>query len=399
MKSDELLQGFARAFGAARPTHRVRAPGRVNLIGEHVDYNDLPVLPMALQLATHVLAAPREDATVRIANAQERYGPREFALAPTLEPSPAGDWVNYAKAAAQLLAREYGATRGADLFVASDLPPAAGLASSSALVVTFALALCATNGLAPDPLGFAERLAAAERFVGTHSGGMDQAIALAARAGHACRIEFAPLRVEALPVPASWRFVVAHSTVEAHKAAQAREHYNARRADCEKALAQLVASPELRAAPRSYRGLLEHFGAERLAWIAERNLSGQLLARARHQFSEFARVSRARRCLIAADLAGFGALLDESHASLRDDFDVSCAQLDALVEAARASGAVGARLTGAGFGGCIVALAQASDTERLLDGLRERFYARLPSREREFMLVAEPGAGAQVSVA
>lgn len=397
MTPDELHDGFARAFAAARPTHRVRAPGRVNLIGEHVDYNELPVLPMALQLAVHVLVAPRDDATVRLANAQPRYGPREFALAPTLEPSPAGDWVNYAKAAAQLVVRDYGATRGADLFVASDLPPAAGLASSSALVVALALALCAANALAPQPLEFAARLATAERFVGTNSGGMDQAIALNARAGHVCRIEFAPLRVETLPAPANWRFVVAHSGVEAHKAAGAREHYNARRADCESALAQLLSSAELRGAPRSYRGLLEHFGAERLAWIAERNLSGRSLARARHQFSEFARVARARRCLVAGDFEGFGAELDASHASLRDDFEVSCAQLDALAEAARASGAVGARLTGAGFGGCIVALVQASDAERLKSGLRERFYARGPSREHEFVLVAEPGAGAQVS--
>jgi len=399
MNANELLDGFARAYGAGRPTHRVRAPGRVNLIGEHVDYNDLPVLPMALQLAVHVLVAPRNDALVRLANAQERYGPREFALAPVLEPSPAGDWVNYAKAAAQLLAREYGATRGADLFVASDLPPAAGLASSSTLVVAFALALAAANALAPAPLELAERLAVAERFVGTNSGGMDQAIALCARAGHACRIEFAPLRVEALPVPASWRVVVAHSTVEAHKAAEAREHYNARRADCEDALAQLLASPELSGAPRSYRGLLDQFGAERLAWIAARQLEGLLLARARHQFSEFARVQRARRCLIAADLEGFGALLDASHASLCDDFEVSCARLDALAEAARASGAVGARLTGAGFGGCIVALAHAPDVERLLAGLQQRFYSQLPSRERELVFVAEPGAAAHVSVA
>jgi len=398
MNHDELLHGFARAFGPAKPTHRVRAPGRVNLIGEHVDYNELPVLPMALQLATHVLVAPREDATVRIANAQPRYEPSEFELAPTLAPSPAGAWVNYAKAAAQLLASNYGATRGADLFVASALPPAAGLASSSALVVAFALALCTANGLAPDALELAERLAAAERFVGTNSGGMDQAIALCARAGHACRIEFAPLRVEAASVPASWRFLVAHSGVEAHKAAEAREHYNARRADCENALTQLVASPELSGAPRSYRGLLEQFGAERLAWVAERCLDDQLRARARHQFSEYVRVARARRCLSSADLEGFGVLLDESHASLRDDFEVSCTQLDALVDAARASGAVGARLTGAGFGGCIVALAAARDVERVVTGLRERFYARRASREHEFVLVAEPSAGASVTM-
>ncbi len=391
-----LRAGFEQRFGALRTGALVHAPGRVNLIGEHVDYNDLPVLPMALQLRAAVVAQPRSDRRVRCASAQVRFGPREFELAPSIAPSPQGDWSNYVKAAAQALERDFGLSRGADLFVSSDIPTAAGLSSSSALVVACGLALAELNAIAPEPLDFAERMARAERYVGVEGGGMDQAICLLGREGHALKLDFAPLRAEALPCPTDWRFVVAHSLVEADKAGAAREAYNRRRAECAAALESLLASPELEGAPHSYRGLLEAHGAEKLAWVAERVLEGALLARARHQFSEYARVLRARTSLSCADAEGFAEALNESHASLRDDFRVSCAELDALVGVARRSGALGARLTGAGFGGCIVALARADALERLLVGLARHYASRSLEPSFEPVFVARPSPGAQV---
>lgn len=392
----ELRRGFEAVFGRSDHAFHVRAPGRVNLIGEHVDYNDLPVLPMALQFATHIAARARDDARVRLANAASRFGAREFELAPAIERSAQGDWSNYVKAAAQTLAQECGAARGADLFIDGELPAAAGLSSSSALVVAAGLALARANELVIEPLEFAERMARAERYVGTDSGGMDQAICMAGRAGHAVKLDFAPLRAEPLPCPSTWRFVVAHSQVEADKSGAAREHYNERRADCAQALEALLGAPEFADAPRSYRGLLERFGPERLAWSAARTLAGRPLARLRHQLSEFARVVRARQCLIAGDADGFGEILNESHASLRDDYEVSCPALDALVDAARSSGALGARLTGAGFGGCVVVLTRESRLERVLGGLEQRYYASRARADFQPLFVAQASDGASV---
>jgi galactokinase len=394
--ADEPRARFEALFGAA-PEFEVRAPGRVNLIGEHVDYNDLPVLPMALQCATRVLGRPRSDARVRLMNLDARFAPREFELGATIEPSAQGDWSNYAKAAAQLLACEEHVSTGVDLLVHGDIPPAAGLSSSSALVVATGLALAHASDLVFEPLRFADSMARAERYVGTNSGGMDQAICLAGRAGHAVLVEFAPLRAEPIPCPPAWRFLVAHSLVEADKSGAARQHYNSRRADCDLALASLLRSPELDEAPRTYRGLLERFGAERLTWIAQRTLGERPLARFRHQTSEFARVQRACKSLQTGDAEGFGAAMDASHESLRDDFEVSCPQLDALVEAARSSGALGARLTGAGFGGCIVALALERDVERVRAGLQRRFYANQAPPSFDPILAALASDGARIA--
>lgn len=391
---DALRSEFAAHFGAP-PALCVRAPGRVNLIGEHIDYNDLAVLPVAIQREVRVALRPRSDPRVRLANVDARFGEREFELSETIAPFAQGDWGNYPKAAAQLLVREFGATRGCDALVEGDVPPAAGLSSSSALTVACALGLAGANGRTPEPLAFAEALARAERYVGTNSGGMDQAACIAGRADHALRVEFHPLRVEPVPLPADWRFVIADSLVHADKSGAAREAYNARRAECAAALELLLAQPELAGAPRSYAGLLKTFGAERLGWIGARTLEGTLARRFRHVVSEAARVERARKALIAGDAQDFGALMDDSHASLAHDCEVSHPALDRLVELARLHGALGARLTGAGFGGCIVALVRERDAERLGAGLQHDFYSG-GSRSSEPWLIARACDGASV---
>jgi galactokinase len=389
---------LAAHFDGAAATLEVFAPGRVNLIGEHTDYNDLPVLPMALERGVRVRLRPRDDGRVRLANADARFGRREFELSAALEPGPQGDWGNYAMAAARILAAERGLARGFDACVSSDLPAAAGLSSSSALVVACGLALCAANHVAVDTLEMAELMARGERFVGTHSGGMDQAISLAARAGHALRIEFRPLRATPVAVPEGWQFVVAHSLVMADKSGSARQAYNERRAQCEDALRRITGQSELAGEPASYPALLARHGAEKLSWIAQRELAGDALRRFRHQISEATRVEQARAAMLAGDAARFGQLMDESHASLAEDYDVSHAELDALVERARAAGALGARLTGAGFGGCAVLLARPRAAPELVERLRGTFYASraLPRDVAEPLMIATPGAGARV---
>jgi galactokinase len=373
-----LERHFERAFGARGERWIARAPGRVNLIGEHVDYCDLPVMPMALQLGVSLLFRPRDDARVRLVNLEPAFAPREIELSAVIEPFPAGDWGNYAKAAGQALVRRLGPLRGFNGAVTSDLPAAAGLSSSAALVIACALATCAANGVSLEPLELAELLAEGERYVGTRGGGMDQAASLAGVEGCALHVRFVPLRVEALPLPPAWRFVVAHSGVRADKSGAAREAYNRRRAECEEAFRRVSAEPAAGEA-RNWVELVHGRSAEELVAAAGRVMEPRLFRRFRHVVTESERVGRARAALLAGDGRVFGEAMDASHASLRDDFEVSCPELDRVVQVARSAGAIGARLTGAGFGGCAVALCakeRAEDVVKALEGYEPVFVAR-----------------------
>src|ERR1051326_4078096 len=197
-----------RTFDAS-PARVARAPGRVNLIGEHIDYCGLPVFPMALSRGVRIAFERRANRGTRLVNADARFAPSFFTVDAELPPAPAGDWSNYARAAVQALARRFPDLRGVDALVQSDLPIAAGLSSSSALVVAMALAILHANGVTVAPLELMELLAQGERYVGTAGGGMDQAIILGAQAGCASRIDFNPLRLTPTAVPADWRFIVA----------------------------------------------------------------------------------------------------------------------------------------------------------------------------------------------
>jgi galactokinase len=394
----DLDATFTAAYAAPGPTLRARAPGRVNLIGEHVDYCGLPVLPMAIQLGITIAVRRRADRRARFANRDPRYPPRELALGADLPPLAAGDWGNYLQAAAQAVVQRYGDLAGIDAVVASDLPIAAGLSSSAALVVATALALLGANDVAFDRLELGELLAQGERYVGTAGGGMDQAISLGGRAGHAARIDFAPLRLTHVPIPDAWRFVIAGSLVHAEKSGAARREYNARTHATAEARA-LVARRLGLGEAASYPDLLAVRPVEELVDAAAK-LESVLRKRFRHVVREGARVHAAERALRGGDFAEFGSLMDASHASLRDDYEVSIPELDRLVEIARAAGAVGARLTGAGFGGCIVALADVGSVDAVLVALRERFYAARGRRDTtDALFVAEPSAGADAAAA
>ena len=397
-------------FGSGE-TWVVSAPGRVNLIGEHIDYHGLAVLPMALRRRIRVAFRPRADCRIRAVSAG--YGMREFEWTPELSPAPAGDWENYLRAAAQAVARKWGAGVGVDAAVISDLPAAAGLASSSALMVAFTLALLSANRRRATFEELMEALPEGEQFVGTRGGGMDHAASLASRQGCASLIEFDPVGLRAIRVPEDWGFLVAHCLKTAEKSGAAREAYNARRAAGTAALARLgltsfvaqalvpavsrlVSTPVPGRHTASMTGVGIGADAEGTnACATNVCLTSDERNAFEHVTSEARRVSSAVSAMERADAALFGRLLVESHASLRDGLQVSCPELDRLVEVAMQSGALGARLTGAGFGGCAVVFAAKRDMPAVRRGLAARFYSTAPVVDPDTQMIdAEPGPGA-----
>ena len=393
-----LTLRFVDEFGPPGPTLLVSAPGRVNLIGEHIDYAGLPVLPMAVQRKVRVLVRPRTDRTVRVANHDPSFPPRTFAITSDIDPFPVGDWGNYIKAAVQHVEQRYGPIGGFDALVESALPVAAGLSSSSALVIATGLTALAVSRRDAPALELAEGLALAEQYVGTRGGGMDQAISLGAREGAAAKIEFAPLHLTYVPVPHEWRFVVASSLVAAEKSGAVQEAYNNRRRNVESALAVLVGDTTRWPGIASYRDIVP-LPSDQIAAAISSISDETLRRRFRHVVREGARVLAAEQAMRRSDLEAFGELMCASHVSLRDDFEVSRAELNEMVDIAMEAGAAGARLTGAGFGGCIVALSDRGTAPDVVTALRKRYYASrsVPDDLDNLLFVTEPSGGASVS--
>jgi N-acetylgalactosamine kinase len=435
------LAASLRAESPGAAIFAVRAPGRVNLIGEHTDYSGLPVLPVAIDRATVIAAAARDDSQIILRNADAAYPPRNFHIETKIPPYPAGDWANYVKAAVQGVVDSFAESkkiRGATLIVDGRVPPAAGLSSSAALTVASALALMAVNGIEQDAMRTAQMVARSEWYVGTMAGGMDQAASMLGRRDHALFIQFDPLRATPVKMRSDAALVVADSLEVADKSGRVREEYNRRVVECALAArilgraygidrVRILGDVVKRSPGWSAAGLIATLASkapERIAGIAqaasildveEESLRSELLGagaarvtidetrpleilrRARHVLNETERVGRAVEALSAGRLEEMGALMNASHQSLRDDFDASTARLDAMVECARTGGALGARLTGAGFGGCIIALARSSDAARVQSVLRENYYARLggdsASRALCTVMHAGPGAG------
>ena len=391
-----LSQLFATEFGSVKDTHLVRAPGRVNLIGDHTDYNGLPAFPMAIQREIAILFRKTEDGHVRLRNINPRFEAREFQIEPTIAAYRQGDWGNYAKAAAQALARRFGMEKGFDAVVASDIPAAAGLSSSSALLVACALILVRINAISIDLLDLMELLAQGEHYVGTQGGGMDQAACLGGHESQALKIDFSPLRISLTPVPHDWCFVIAHSLAIADKSGKTRESYNARPLECREALRRFLSHPAAHRDVQTYSNLLSRIPIPALLSEAEQVLEQPYRGRFCHVVSEAERVEAARRAMLARDLAGFGSLMNESHSSLRDDLEVSCQELDHLVAACLEAGGCGARMTGAGFGGCAVTLCTADQSFALQEELKTSFYRTriLPAGMQDCLITARPAAGA-----
>jgi galactokinase len=379
--TNTLKSNFARRFGA---TPRVfSAPGRVNLIGEHTDYNDGFVLPMAIERRTFVAAAPRDDGRV-VTVSGTRSETFEFELA-TPGPTRRGIWGDYVEGTARALVKRGVAVRGANLWIESDVPFGAGLSASAALEISVGLALSSLASATPlDRVTLALSGQAAEHeYVGTLCGIMDQYIAALGVERHALLVDCRSLDARRVPLElGDAKLVVCDTTVKHELASSA---YNQRRAECEEAVRVLGAVVPQVTALRDVD--VETF--ERHAAL----LSETVRRRARHVVTENARTLRAAEALTAGDLAEFGRSMQASHASLRDDYEVSCAELDvAVAEALAQEGVLGARMTGGGFGGCAIALVRSDAVPALIERVTSALHARFGLRAQAFATGAADGA-------
>lgn len=371
---EKARNAFRRRFGH-EPALVARAPGRVNLLGEHVDYNEGWVLPVAIDRAAYVAASPRTDELATIVAADldtettidtRALEAKADASGRALEP-----WALYPAGVAAAL-RDRGLTvSGINALLHSDVPRGAGLSSSAAIEIAFASAWAHLGGWRLPPEEIATACRAAENdYVGVACGIMDQLASACGRQGHALLVDCRTLQRRPIALPADVAIVIADTGVRRELAAGA---LNDRRDECAEALRRLRA-----AMPEAYA--LRDVSAAQLELHSNR-LTAKLYRRARHVIDECARVRRGAGLLAVGKIEAFGALVDESHASLRDLYEASCPELDAMAAAARrCDGCIGARLTGAGFGGCLLALVRTDLTPAFARKLG-REYQRATGRE------------------
>jgi len=380
VEARDVAQEFGLRFG--RPAVVSRAPGRVNLIGEHTDYNDGFVMPAALDFATLVAGAPREDRTIRVYSLFMDQT-REFELD---KPAPSGrhDWSDYVFGVAAKLEESGRRLAGADLVVWSDVPLGAGLSSSAALEVSVAHALIAAAGLPFEPVAAAKICQRAENeFVGMRCGIMDQYVAACGVAGNALLIDCRSLESRPVPIARNLRLVIANSNVR-HQ--HAGGEYNDRRAACEEGV-------------RLLKPHLDPIAALRDVTAADvdrhrRVLPDLVYRRCRHIVTENARVLEAERALKAGDFAACGAAMNASQSSMRDDFAITCPEIDFLADLAHGvEGVYGSRMTGGGFGGCTVSLVEADAVEGLSKTLIDAYRVAFGLSADVFVCSPSDGAG------
>ena len=353
---ESLIAAFRREFGLA-PQGIAEAPGRVNLIGEHVDYNDGLVLPLAID-RTVICAWARRDDDAVWAYSADYAEPSRFNLS-NITHAASGAWANYVRGVTSTLAGDNAAFSGLDLTLTGNVPQSAGLSSSAALEVAVAGAFRDAFTLPIDDVALAQLCQRAENeFVGVQSGIMDQFASTLSQKDHALLIDCRTLAYEQIPLrleAAGLSVVIANSAVPRELVSSA---YNTRRRECEAGLVEL----RERVHRRDLASLRDLTQTE----LEQALMQGETLPlrRARHVVTEIARVATAIEALQHDDFAELGRLMQESHQSLRDDYEVSSPELDLLVGLATAQDyVVGARVTGAGFGGCTVNLVRTESIE------------------------------------
>lgn len=379
MTEDALRREFRDRFGSEPRVSR--APGRVNLIGEHTDYNDGLVLPIAIGMSTRVAFAPVQgrDLIVR----STAFPRPEVRLAVGGDRVSRGDWSDYVQGVLWSLEAASVRVPAAALWIDSDVPLGAGLSSSASLEVAVggALLALAERSMSGEELALACQRAESE-FVGTRCGIMDPFVSRLGRDGAALLLDCRSHEVTAVPMPPSVEVLLVHSGVRHDLAAG---EYNRRRAECEAAIGVLSALDPRVGSLRDVDPPLLERARRRLGRVAYR--------RVRHVVGENARVLAFVEDLRAADFEAAGRRLFASHASLRDDYDVSCAELDALVEIAREQEAVlGARLTGGGFGGCTLNLVRAGHGPLAGDRIAAEYERKTGRRPRRWVTRAAAGA-------
>ena len=334
-----MIQSFRHRYGNADGVRVFCAPGRTNLIGEHTDYNLGFVLPVALQLATYVAAAPSSDGKLHVFS-EDRDELRQFDVEALAAAKPVSSWTDYVIGVAQEIARLGLPVAGANLLIRSTVPGGSGLSSSAALEVSTALALLLGSEI--QPLELAKLCQRAERnFVGMPCGIMDQYISVFGREHAAVEIDCRSLANRTVRLPDGIAFVAVNTMVKHELSGSA---YRERVAECGAACAALGVESLRDATP----GQVEANASK---------LDPRVLRRARHVVTEDDRVNRFVAASERGDVASMGRLMVESHTSLRDDYQVSCEELDFLVDRALAlEGVFGSRMTGGGFGGCTVTM-------------------------------------------
>lgn len=381
-----LEEKFIEIYGANR-LRFFRAPGRVNLIGEHTDYNDGFVLPMAIDKETTIAAAARRDRKIRAfsVNLEESA---EFDL-DAEKPRQHGFWLNYVEGVAKLLEKSGVKLKGADLLIWSDVPTGAGLSSSAALETAAGFALSNLCGQPVNRVTLAKIGQQTEHeYVGAKVGIMDQFVSAHAKANHALLLDCRSLEYENLPLDTKEVAIVICDTNVKHDLASSE--YNTRREECGQAVEKLK-----KFLPQIVN--LRDVSLESFAEYGE-NLPAIPYRRARHVITENARVLEAAAMLKKHNLEGFGQLMWQSHESLRDDYEVSCQELDLMVEIAKETeGVLGARMTGGGFGGSTVNLVKRTHLGRFKEKIRREYQQK--TEIKATILVSEAGDGAsEISV-
>lgn len=359
-----------------------RAPGRVNLIGEHTDYNDGFVMPAAIGFSTWAVIGSRDDR--RLKAYSEQFGETVELDVDHLEGPPRKHWSDYIRGVAALLKSAGYPVKGANLLIDSEVPMGAGLSSSAAIEVSTALALAAISGVNIPPHEVAVLCQRAENeYSGARCGLMDQFIACFGKANHALMLDCRSLDYHHLPLPQSVRLVICNTMVR-HELSGGE--YNDRRTSCERAVG-------------SMRHFLPGIRALRDATLNDleqhRDALGEVdYRRCRHVVTEDERVLLAADALKTGDMVAFGKLMYESHASLRDDYEVSCDELNLLVEIASGiEGVYGARMTGGGFGGCTVNLVANEEVARFKIEIAREYAARTGTTPPIYVCSAAAGAG------
>jgi len=365
--SRSMRDDFAARFGG-RPK-LFRAPGRINIIGGHTDYNEGFVLPTTTALYTWIAIAPRSDRILRVFSC--KFDRMESIDLDRIERAGDGQWCEYVKGVASVLEGAGHSLRGADIVINGEIPLGGGLSSSASLETALAFALLDCADAAIDRVMLARLCQRAENdFVGARCGIMDQYVISRCTRDSAMLLDCRSLEFRTAPLPANARLLIVDT--EVHHQLPAGE-YNSRREECEKAVALLAREiPRL----RSLRDL-------DLAELEKNNrlLDDRLRRRCRHIVCENQRVADAYSALCDGDVVRLGELISASHASLRDDYEVSCAESDALVEIMNACpGVYGARMVGAGFGGCALCLVDSSQLDEVIEEVQRDYAESLGRR-------------------
>lgn len=377
----KLKSEFLQHYGTVPQIFR--APGRVNLIGEHTDYNDGFVMPVAIQFYAYVAIAPTLEPRIRV-HSRNFDESAEFSLAENSVGSR-HHWSDYLRGVAGVMRSQGVAVGGADVMIASEVPVGSGLGSSAAIEVASALALLSVAGRKLGPIEIARTCQKAEHeYVGSMCGIMDQFIACFGQAGQAVMLDCRNLTYDFLPTDGGVRIVICNTGV---KHEHASNGYNRRRAECYAGVSAIRAHcmPKITA--------LRDITSSSLKACKD-CLPETVYRRCRHVVGENERVTTAATALRVHDMKSFGRLMYESHLSLRDDYEVSCQELDLLVDIARKiEGVYGARMTGGGFGGCTVNLVRADAVEEFA-AITKREFARVTASSPEvYICVAAQGAG------